>query len=187
MITFCFPDIETTGTDPDADLVLEIAWTFTDEHFEVLGVPRTFVVKLEDDQWSTLATRLRKTPYVHKMHADSGLLNDLTGPNTTDLDDIIERFYEDLFIQQQVGATVHFAGLSVEFDRQRLERLGLRWEAWGIHHRLYNLSSIKMALENVGVPYQLAKSGGHRAALDVVESIEQARIFRAQLGQLPVV
>jgi oligoribonuclease (3'-5' exoribonuclease) len=188
MITFCFPDIETTGTDPDDDLVLEIAWTFTDEHFQVLGVPKSYVVKLEDDQWATLANRLRKTPFVQKMHADSGLLNDLTGSVTTDINDIASVFYEDLVEQINVGATIHFAGMSVEFDKQRLEKLGFRFEQWGVHHRLYNLSSVKLALENVGVPYQKPVNlGAHRAAFDVVEGIEQARIFRELFGHLPAV
>lgn len=187
MKTFLFLDIETTGLRWRQDVVLEVAWAFTDEHFEVLGEPRSFVVKPEDHEWATIASQLRKNDIPRQMHQSSGLYDELPMAEH-DILDIRKVMRADIEEQLQVGAAIHLAGLSVEFDRTFLDELhDFEFEEMGVHHRLYNLSAVKLALDNVGVVYYSAKPGNHRALADVFEAIEQARIFRELLGHLPAV
>ena len=50
-MTYCFLDLETTGLEPDADTILEIAWVFTDKHFNVLGsipFPKVNILNLQE-------------------------------------------------------------------------------------------------------------------------------------------
>lgn len=189
MKTYMFADLETTGTDVVEDRILEIAWAFTDEHFAVLGQPRTFTIDIEDD-WSTVIARLKGNDYVRAMHSESGLWSDLGSNAVTPGYKVRNQMYEDIEEQKGIGADIHLAGFSVHFDKSFLEHWSVAWslDGSGLHHRIYDLSAVKMALENVGVPYRKADNrGAHRALNDVFEAIEQARIFRAQLAQLPAV
>lgn len=191
MTIFCFPDIETTGTDEHEDVILEIAWAFTDESFTVLGTPRTFVVKPDEMDWAKIAHRLGANKYVRDMHTSSGLFADITVAES-DIADIVLAFERDLrssIVRPNFDDLVHLAGLSVHFDRTFLNANHFRLDdEHHIHHRHLDLSSIKMMLEAAGVPYQKAEnSGAHRALNDVFEAIEQARIFKALFSQLPVV
>lgn len=189
MKTYMFLDLETTGTDPVEDRILEVAWTFTDEHFKVIGAPRSFRVDAADD-WSQVIQRLKQTPYVLNMHVESGLWAELAGENTTPAYKVRDQMYDDIAKQSTIGADIHLAGFSVHFDKSFLEHWSALWslDGSGLHHRIYDLSAVKMALENVGIPYQKATNhGAHRALNDIFEAIDQARIFREQLSHLPVV
>ena len=81
--------------------------------------------------------------------------------------------------------SVHLAGLSISFDRDFLKK-DPSWALFfdndtlgvSLHHRLLDLSSLKMFLTARGVPWDKAtNTGAHRAANDVRETLAQARIF----------
>lgn len=191
MTTFLFPDIETTGTDVNEDVILEIAWAFTNEEFEIIGTPQTFVVKPQDWEWAKIAHRLGANEYVRNMHRDSGLYTDITTA-TDDIADIaltLESEVRSSAIRPRPDDMVHLAGLSVHFDREFLNENHFRLDdAHHIHHRHLDLSSIKMMLEVAGIPFDKApNTGAHRALNDVFEAIEQARIFKTLFGHLPAV
>lgn len=185
--TFLFPDLETTGTKTGDDLVLEAAWAFTDEDFRVVGTPKTFLVKPETHEWAQIAQRLGENAFVLRMHRETGLWDDLPTAEF-DLFDVRRELENDIAdIFRERPGQIHIAGLSVEFDVRFLEDVaGMDFDKLGVHHRLLNLSSLKLAYENAGAAFQRAtNNGAHRALNDVFEAIEQARLFQQSLKQLP--
>lgn len=178
--TMLFLDLETTGLDPARDSIIEAAWAFTDEGFNVIGEPRTFLV--EPKSWDALFDALRARPVVRDMHTASGLFEELTTGETVGVHHVAEALHEDIRLLP-AHASLHLAGFSVHFDRAFLERNGFGFCLDLIHHRHLDLSAVKMLLDAVGAPYTSPINGNpHRALADVVESIEQARLFAAQLG-----
>lgn len=190
---FLFPDVETTGTDSEKDFLLEVAWVLTDDNFQPLNEPQTFLVD-QMDRWSDMWARLRNAdPIVQAMHASSGLTQELKEREDgfANLDEIYNRMHADLM---SVGRNelVHLAGMSVHFDKAFLmaNNFGaLFWDSAHtkplIHHRMLDLSSLKLLWESAGVEFEQAPNvGKHRALNDVYEGIAQARIFRDQLSYL---
>lgn len=185
---FLFTDIETTGLDEHEDVILEIAYAFTDENLEVVGTPRSFVIKPEDAQWATIANRLRQVPVVQAMHEKSGLLGAIVTADT-DLYDVQRQLEVDIHSTDirptgRPEMPVHLAGLSVHFDKKFLEYNGWDLEKMSVHHRIYDLSSVKIQFDLADVHWERVKNENeHRALDDVFESIHQARVFRRMLQE----
>lgn len=181
---YAFLDLETTGLDPESDSVIEIAWTFTDERFEVVGPERSMLV--EPRGWDTFWAALRNEPRVREMHTASGLLDDLTHGTPEELDAVYERLRADV-IALPAHDALHLAGFSVHFDRQFLMANGFRrMLSDRFHHRHLDLSATKLLLGSLSLAFDSPVNGRpHRAASDVRESIEQARLFAEQLTVKP--
>lgn len=180
---FAFVDLETTGLDPDSDSIIEIAWAFTDEAFNVVGTPTTFLV-MPERGWFSLGSADQA---VRDMHSKSGLMDDLMRSDAVDLDGVAEQMRAQLATLPGHTA-LHLAGFSVHFDRAFLAANGFRslLGDW-FHHRHLDLSAVKLLLDAVGVPYEKpVNERPHRALADVFESIEQARLFAVQLSGVPV-
>ena len=192
MTLFAFVDIETTGLDPKTDHILEIAWQLTDAKFNALGPARSFLVE-HGHSWGEVFNKIRTNEPVRDMHTESGLLQGLVAKSAHDIAAIAEAFAQDLKDQRTEGETIHLAGFSVEFDRTFLMNepgfyalLNGDWSV-RIHHRLLNLSAVKLFFEATGVPFEKASNEGpHRARNDVAESVAQARIFARTFGALAV-
>jgi oligoribonuclease (3'-5' exoribonuclease) len=184
---FCFIDLETTGLDEELDRVLEVAWTFTDSDFLRLYGDRTYVIDHEND-WGSVWSMLKANDFVTEMHTKSGLVADMLGDETRTLDAVWESLRDDLLMAKEdfPDATIHFAGDSVWFDRQFLNHATFRHMLnEHVHHRLLDLSSIKVMLEAIGRPVETSK-GDHRALNDVWASLDTARVY-AHLGRRAVV
>lgn len=188
-MAFLFLDTETTGLDPDLDRVLEIAWAITDDKFTVETFDHHLV---EQENWGHTNYRLRNNPVVRKMHTESGLWADLMSSldQTKFMDaEVYVALMADVTEVTDRGEDVHLAGFSVHFDKSFLVTNGFAgWfegESPRIHHRMLDLSAVKMMLEASGVPYEKARNDNpHRASYDVTESIEQAKIFRNLLQDM---
>ena len=125
--------------------------------------------------------------YVRNMHQQSGLYADIRTKSAWPLSAIALQFRDDIeeALAHVEEGPVHLAGLSIDFDRSFLKKD----QTWGLffdndvlgvnlHHRLLDLSSIKMFLTARGVPWDEAtNTEAHRAANDVRETLDQARIF----------
>lgn len=187
---FLFTDIETTGLEPNKDIILEVAWAFTDENLEVVGTPRAFTIKPEDHQWSTIANRLGQNSYVREMHYKSGLWAALPSAETDfyEVEAVLQQDLRSVQLRPSLDIPVHLAGLSVHFDKEFLEYNGWDLETMGVHYRIFDLSAVKIMLDISGVGWErVSNAGEHRALNDVFEAIEQARIFRELFGRLPAV
>lgn len=197
-----FPDIETTGLNDDS-AVLEVAWGITDESLNLLLPPRSFIVEHED-RWDIVWSQLKDNDFVRNMHHESGLVADLKAKKAYPMQDIMDALNVDLttaakglsdreLFSDGLSVPVTFAGMSVEFDRQRIFEtfLGAQKDndgldlGWFFHHSLFNLSSLRIERELAGLePLTVTNSRPHRAAYDVIEGIERAKAHVKELRAL---
>lgn len=185
---FVFIDVETTGTDPHKHDLLELAWAITDESFKLVGNPQphvqSHVIKLPPHRWGDVVADLRDNDYVRSMHIKSGLWDQLPSAEL-DFEEVFNLLIKDINASTRTFTgedSVHMAGFSVEFDWRFLEAQAYgddnpKLEEW-FHHRLLNLSAVKLLFDSQGVGYeQPVNPNQHRALSDVFEAIDQAKIF----------
>jgi oligoribonuclease len=169
---FCFLDIETTGLDPNKDVILEVALVLTDSDLNEL-VAYHYPVKYEldnDDFWPDI---------VREMHTVSGLMEEVfkeVGPpvGTVDLnieDDLI--YWKSL----QEWERLHLAGNSIHFDASFL-KVHMPRAAAVFHHRMLDISSFKLLGGTVGRELVVDNENPHRALNDAYESLASARIIK---------
>lgn len=183
-------DIETTGLDPERDHILEIAWAILDEDFDPIFDAREFIVD-HGSNWPDVVSALRAAPaVVRNMHVNSGLAGDLLGKGGSTLQVIADSLYRDINVARAKFApntTAHLMGFSPEFDRSFLSTAPwftsvVSESPTGLNHRLYNLSSVKIAYENAGIEIPAANNPNpHRALHDITEVMRFAQLVKADL------
>ena len=194
MTTFAFLDIETTGLSPKKNFILEVAWALTDESFNLLRTPKTFIIDHGDAE-AEVAQQIKDSAFITNMHAKSGLLDELADPETEKLpmEDILNEFVLDLMALDRIEDQVRFAGYSVSFDRGFLAENG-----WGeiinedsdspfhMHHRILDLSTPKQIYEaaGVGLPQTPPNENPHRAIDDALDALLVAQAFRDDVREL---
>ncbi len=166
-------DCEMTGLDTATDALIEVAALVTDFELNVLGQGVDVVVRPPAEALSQMIDVVRA------MHTSSGLLDELD--NGTDLA-TAERIVLD-YVRSEVPEVrkAPLAGNSVGTDRLFLTRDMPMLESH-LHYRIVDVSSIK-ELARRWFPRAYfaspAKSGNHRALVDIQESIEELRYYRA--------
>lgn len=190
-------DIETTGLSVSSDYILEIGWRWLDEDFTDLAgtQPQSYI--LEHESWADVWHALRNAPQIVKdMHNASGLIADLLRSDDGETRrrhaaEVYRLLWEEFETVRSIygqDVRIHLLGMSAHFDAEFIKaHIGQRLfdDREGIHHRIADLSSVKLFLESANVAYPKATPGGHRVSSDNVEAQEQARIFRRMLATIP--
>lgn len=155
-------DMEMTGLDPEACVILEVAAIATDPELRPLGVFDEVVRQPDDalaamDDWNT------------KTHTASGLVARVPdGKELEDVESDLLGFVDAHFDRQ---SPIVLCGNSIGQDRKFIDRYMQRL-AKRLHYRMIDVSSFKEMLgRRFGVEFK--KTQRHRALDDIKESIAE--------------
>lgn len=174
-------DTETTGLDPDRDLLLEIAVVVTDNSLRELGAT-SVVVAPEHGVEEALA---RMDPFVTAMHSSNGLISELDSPAALPLD-AADHWIAAHIDQAAAGAAGPFllGGNSITHDRGFLDRYAPQTFS-RLHYRSIDVSSIEQDMVRDGYADEIAAerrrttpAGNHRALGDIRDSVSQLASLR---------
>jgi len=167
-------DCEMTGLDPNVDVLVEVAVIVTDSELTVLGEGIDLLIKTDPAKLAGMEEVVRE------MHTTSGLLTALADATLT-----VEEAEQQIldYIKQWVPdrRKSPLCGNSIATDRSFLVRYMPTLDDH-LHYRMIDVSSIK-ELARRWYPKAYfnapAKTGGHRALADIIDSITELRYYRA--------
>jgi oligoribonuclease len=166
-------DCEMTGLDAASDVLVEIAVVVTDGELTLLDDGLDLLITTDPEKLAGL------DEVVRDMHTASGLLEALAG-ETTSLEDAEQQVLEYVkrFVPDRRKAPL--CGNSIATDRTFLARYMPALDDH-LHYRMVDVSSIK-ELARRWYPKAYfnapAKTGGHRALADIIDSINELRYYR---------
>ncbi|MBM3105526.1 oligoribonuclease [Pseudomonas sp. V1] len=175
-------DLETTGfTDLSQHLVykhriLEIGVAVTDRAFNLIA-KQTWVIHQDFAEIAPLCDEV-----VQRMHSANGLFEDVARADI-DLATAEQQVIQFLSDHGVPTNKSPLCGNGVHFDRMFLEA---QMPALNRHFRYRNMdiSSVKEFLITLNPEYNPAKRVSHRALDDILESVDEARLYRALLSPL---
>lgn len=188
MTIFSFIDTETTGLSPEEDFILEVAWVLTDEKFNQISEPKTFLINQEDE--AAASARVEANPFVLSMHRTSGLWADMAVKPGVSLEYTMNEYVKDVDSVRSSEDVVRFAGYSVSFDKEFLRANGWRRLmetkelSFQLHHRNMDISSNIQLFEaaDLEVPY-VENENAHRALDDAMHAMKVAQAMRAVITE----
>lgn len=177
MSEFLWLDLETTGLDPDRDIVLEFAVVLVDDGpggtWEELGSYQSVITPYEFAGCPPREIIAGADNIVQRMHTRNGLFAELENP---ELCCTIEEADAYLAALTPEGLP-SLAGNSVHFDKTFLRRHMPEFHS-RLSHRVFDVSTLVRAERTYGdKSEQAAKPIAHRALEDVRASIATARRF----------
>lgn len=173
-------DLEMTGLDPDAHVIVEAAVIITDGRLERVVEGPDLVLAAPEESLRAME------PVVAQMHARSGLDGEVRA-STLSLAEAEEQLLAFITAHVPEARSAPLAGNSVHADRMFLRRHMPRVEAH-VHYRNVDVSTIKELARRwypEAVQQAPAKGGGHRALADIRESIAELRYYREAVFRPP--
>jgi oligoribonuclease len=167
-------DCEMTGLDPEVEVLVEIAVVVTDSELTLLDDGLDLLIATDPAKLAGMEEVVRE------MHSSSGLLDALTSATLTVEE--AERQVLD-YVQRWVPERrkAPLCGNSIATDRSFIARYMPKLDDH-LHYRMVDVSSIK-ELSRRWYPKVYfnapAKTGGHRALADIIDSINELRYYRA--------
>jgi oligoribonuclease len=169
-------DLEMTGLDPSRHTIVEIATLITDDDLALVAEGPDLVVKTSASQLAEM------DDVVRAMHTRSGLLAAMES-STLSLADAGAETLAFLKTHIKQAGTVPLAGNSIGTDRRFLAAQLPEVEDF-LHYRSVDVSTLKELCRRWRPDvYKAApeKKGGHRALLDIRESVTELRYYRAAI------
>lgn len=164
-------DLEMTGLDPDADVVIEIASIVTDSDLNTLAEGPVIAIHQPDevlaamDEWNT------------SHHNSSGLVDRVKASSYDENRAAQETI---AFLDQWVPRNSSpMCGNTICQDRRFMARHLPDLEAW-FHYRNLDVSTLKILMQRWRPELEagFTKSGAHLALDDIRESIQEMRYYR---------
>lgn len=172
-------DLEMTGLDHRRHRIIEIATVITDDSLDEIAVGPSLVIGASPADLEAME------PKVRKMHAETGLLDEVASSKIT-VAQAQERTLR--FVRKHVPEprTVPLCGNSIGTDRRFLDQYMPALEQH-LHYRVVDVSTVKelakrwrpeVAQAWADLAKSRAGSTKHRALDDVRESIDELRYYR---------
>lgn len=169
-------DLEMTGLDPNADVIVEIATLVTDDELVIVDDGLDLVVHQPPEALEAMEDVVRT------MHTSSGLLEAIAA-STVSLDEAGRQTLEYIKRFVPEPRSVPLCGNSIGTDRRFLARYLPEIEEH-LHYRSIDVSSVK-ELGKRWYPKECAaapsKASTHRALDDIRESVAELRYYREHL------
>lgn len=170
-------DLEMTGLDPDADVIIEIATLITDKDLNILAEGPELAIRQPLERLEAMDDWNRNT------HQKSGLWQRVLDSQTSAAEAEVVTIE---FLSQWVGANKSpICGNSICQDRRFLVRGMPRLERY-FHYRNLDVSTLK-ELSRRWSPELLeglVKAGAHTALSDIRESVKELAFYRQYMGKL---
>ncbi len=165
-------DVESGGTAPEIDSLLEVAVVFTDFSGNLLAEPYTSLVTVKNVH----KTMREADPIVQAMHDTSGLWGDLWSEKSKSSDEIDRELYEIITAIGGNQDIIYFGGNSPILDRRYAE---LYFPSFyeRISHMTVDVTTLSLVLQDAGDAKMFHKRGEHRALPDVLDSIDEYRHY----------
>lgn len=174
-------DLETTGSDPKTDHILEVGLILTH------ATPSLKVIKtkywLHDPTYQDEGWYNKMSPFVTEMHSKNGLLADLKGttirPTLAAIDSQLVILVQELGIKESGDLMLAGSGVS-HFDRAFIKRDFPRFHSL-LHYPSLDVGVIRRALKMVDSPLVPEDAGAdnrsHRALEDVAHHIGEMKRY----------
>lgn len=163
-------DLETTGLDPNKDVILEVAVAVADllDPFNATTIHQSVL-------WFHPGLVIAQDKFIIDMHTKNGLFkecaNEDKGLDAWEVEEQLLKLIPEAADKDEMPI---LAGSSVHFDNGFLKawmpKLAKRFS-----HRHYDVSALKLTCQSQGMP-QLPKAEAHRALADIHESIAHAKL-----------
>jgi len=176
---FLWLDLETTGLDPATGLILEVAAVLCeDARGDDFSAPLWASTAVYHTPEALAAVAI--DDFVRRMHTSNGLFADVRESRVSieDVDMVLETTCEHLAPGRKHAITL--AGSSVHFDLAWV-RVHLPKTAERLSHRVFDVSTLRRAVDSWGPKVEWPVRDTHRALPDIMATIEEARLARAAL------
>lgn len=172
-IGFVCLDLETTGLDPNNDLILEIGVCILSPKFNKIASWESVI-------WSGKFSPSLLNDYVREMHTKNGLLDDLASGDTAEAFKTIGMVESGVLTwleEHGVARGIPMMGRSVHFDRSFLKVHMPALEQF-FSHKNVDISSIREIARTIGGDvWDSGEPIHHRALSDVMSTVEEARYY----------
>lgn len=167
-------DLELTGLDLAKDAIIEIAVMITDSSCRVVAEGPDIVIATERALLETM------DPFVHNMHAVSGLTEEVL-KSTVSLQDATEAVLE--FLQRHGVSRGIIAGNSVHQDRLfMLRHMPALFESALHPFRVVDVTALKELFLAWRPQIRFAKAENHRSKEDIMNSLKELQFYLHHLS-----
>jgi oligoribonuclease len=164
-------DLEMTGLDPDDHKILEIATVITDYDLNVVATGPELVIKQPKEEMDKM------DKWCVNQHTKSGLVKrcEEEGISEQEAEAMTVEFLKE-YVKPNTSA---MCGNSICQDRRFLYRYMPNLENF-FHYRNLDVSTLKILAKayDTGIEEKMKKSLQHRALGDVLESIDELKLYK---------